>query len=90
MQYIICEKCGWIHFSKPEKEMREHLEKFQKYINSLDEKTKKEKGYANFSVEKIIEKEKRCFRCGSDKLRLAKENERPPELSTIQAIIFEK
>lgn len=90
MQYIICEKCGWIHFSKPEKEMREHLEKFEQYIKSLNQETQKERGYTNFSIEEMIEKEKRCFRCGSDSLRLAKENERPPELSTIQAIIFEK
>lgn len=88
MNYIICKDCGWIHFAKTEKEVRDNAQKVKDYIDNLEKDIKEE--YVSFSVESSVEKQKKCFRCSSKALRTATENEKPPVLATIQAIIFEK
>lgn len=90
MKYVICNACGWIHFAKSESSIREHAQLAKTYFESLPECEQEKSGYKEFSVESAVEKQKRCFRCGSVDIREAKENERPPELSTIQSIIFDK
>lgn len=89
MSYVICKSCGWIHVAASEKEIKEHLQGFQDYIDNLDEATKNQESYKYFSVEQQLKKQKHCFRCDSQQLRLTEPNERPPMLSNVQAIIFE-
>lgn len=89
MKYVICKKCSWIHIAKSETEIKEHLEAFQHYIDSLESSQKQQEPYKSFSVSKSLTKQKLCFRCNSSELRLAIDNERPSMLANIQAIIFE-
>lgn len=88
MQYIVCKNCGWFHFATTEEKVKENAKKIQDYIATLEKNIKND--YEGFSVERSVEKQKKCFSCSSNELRMANENEQPSELATIQSVIYKK
>lgn len=88
MNYLICKKCGWVHFGKSINDVIDELIRFRNYYETLSKKDQKEMYGGKCSS---IADYMHCFRCNAlyTEMRKAKKSELPFG-STIQPILMEE
>ena len=86
-KYLICNKCGWGHFSLTREEAEQSVKKFNDYFDSLS--IEEQNKYYNGEKSSIKHYEQ-CFRCGeSHKNTKVSDGKELPDGVTVQHMIMD-
>jgi rubredoxin len=87
VEYVSCNKCGWVHLGVSREEAIEQVNAFNFYFDSLKEEERIQY-YGNTPAS--IEEYSACSRCGNDWKDFRRTlPEEVPDGSTIGAILFD-
>jgi protein-arginine kinase activator protein McsA len=95
---IVCNKCGWNHFSRTRKEVEIETRSFGDYIQKQTPKTQENFGLGplsknkkEWSFENQMKSSEHCFNCGNDHkdFHEATDKDKVPMGCTLQGIIVD-
>lgn len=63
MEYVTCNKCGWVHMGVSREHAEDEVRRFNEYFDGLP--VEKQEDYYGGKKSSVLNYEK-CFRCGSN------------------------